>query len=751
MPAHARVYSKDEELGKRDDDFKPRRSPTASSLAKPWRWRKRRLLAVVALVVLGYVFLLNLPEGLGSVESRIASSVNPLSSVGKPAASHVEPTGPPAKPKTASDEEESKHYYDGPIKFYRLATSLHAITRTSGIRPRNRNVLFAVSSLQHAANLIPMACEMAKWDRNYVHMAFLGRDSLSVDDILEVNGVSAKDCTVYFHDGRSDYSEYSTEKRAEVAVSGAMKHINDFMHPQAIIMDDSVLEDAFFVRAMRYKAAEMRRALIEIPAGRYEDFLWITRLDSGSLSNWFKPTIDILIHAPPHSSGGLIRLIRSLEDAEYAGFAAPKLTVELPPDVEHFAQDYLERLQWPRNTQHDPWKLSTLTLRHRIPSAHLSSEQASVRFVESFYPSNSGDNHVLVLSAQAEVSPLYLHYLHYVVLEYKYSSYSSMEADRLLGVSLDIPTAFLNGSGEFMPPSTHDMRDNTSQKYLEEAATDRTDATPFLYQAPSATASLIFGDKWSTLHNFLSNRLASSHRGVAERTKKLVSETEPAWLEYLLELTRARGWSMLYPATPFVTVHNELSQIPEEYLRERDEVRGAEEPKDAEHLAEEPFLLAAESPVIEEHVERETPEAQPLQYMLPYEGDLPELPHLPYLAYTGEVVNAIVQEDLMVKYAPLFRSRIGGCQGTDATRKRLISDSRRTDDFFCLPGVDIEFDTSTEADEVQVANEVIAKTAGPKSGAEGFRGGTSKAVVERVRKGAEGAPVAEKPAEAGDG
>ncbi|KAK0357119.1 hypothetical protein LTR91_003467 [Friedmanniomyces endolithicus] len=735
MPTHVRLYSKDEELGKRDDDFKPRRGPTTTNLAKPWRWRKRRLLSVIALLAMGYVFFQNIPVGLGLVERGIASSMAPSDSTGKSAGNRVEPTGAPTRPRAVLDDGESSHYYDGPIKFYRLASTLHAITHTFGLRLQN------LSSLQSAANLMPMACEMAKWDRNYVHMAFLGRDALSVDDILDVNGFSRGDCAVNFHDARSDYSKYSIERRAEVSVSGAMKHINDFMHPQAIIMDDSELEDAFFVRAMRYKTGEMGRALIEIPAGRYEDFLWMTRLDSGSLSNWFKPTIEILIHAPLRSSGGLIRLVRSLEDAEYAGFAVPRMIVELPADIDHFAKTFLKRLQWPRKTRHDTRTLSTLTLRRRVPSAHLSSEQASIRFVESFYPSVSEDNHVLVLSAQAEISPLYLHYLHYVILEYKYSSYTSTEADRLLGVSLDIPTAFLNGSGRFAPPSIRDMRENSSQSYLDEAKGDQPGSTPFLYQAPSATASLFFGDKWIALHDFLTNRLASSHRGAAERTKKFVSEAEPAWLEYLLELTRARGWTMLYPATPFVTIHNELSQIPEEYLRESDPVQASEEPKDAERLAEEAFLLADESPVIVEHVERETPEAQPLQDMLPFKGDLPELPQLPSLSYTGDIVNATTQEDLIQDYVPVFRRTIGGCRGVDATRKRIISDPTRTDDLFCFPGVDIEFDMSIKEDGVEVAHDALAATAGPEGAVEGVRHGTSKSVADGVPKNGEEAPV----------
>jgi len=289
-----------------------------------------------------------------------------------------------------------------------------------------------------------------------------------------------------------------------------------------------------------------------------------------------------------------------------------------------------------------------------------------------------------------------------------------------------------------------DMREQTSQEMLKDKELDQVGPAPFLYQAPSATASLIFGDKWAALHSFLASRHASSQRGVAQKTKKLVSETEPAWIEYLLEIMRARGWSMLHPAAPFVTVHNELSQIPEEFLRHRDDEEAEEMPEDSERLREQPFLLAANPPVIKEHIERETPQALPLQDMLPFSGDLPELTHLPFLAYNGQIVNASMQETLVEKYAALFRRRIGGCQGKDATRKRAITDARRTDDLFCFPGVDINFDQWAEEDEEQVAHEVIAETAGPEADAEVPKRSAVEAVVQDTEdSGKESAPVIE--------
>ncbi|KAK4544337.1 hypothetical protein LTR36_004228 [Oleoguttula mirabilis] len=703
---HSRVLSKDEELGKRDDDFKPKRSPTVSTLTQPWRWRKRRMFTVIAVMLLVYVFVHNIPTDLGPIDQRVGMPLRPghvVDATGGP----QEPSGAPPIPSVGREEAGTQHYYDGPIKFYKLATSLHGIANTLGARPQNRNILFAVSSLQSAAGLMPMACEMAKWDRNYVHMAFLGRDPLPLDDILEVNGVSRGDCTVYFHDARADYSEYSTEQRAEVSIAGAMKHINDFMHPQAIIMDDSKVEDTFFTRAMRNKAREYGRSLIEVPAGQYEGFLWMTRLDSGSLSNWFKPNIDILIHAPPDSSGGLIRLVKSLESADYAGLKIPKLTIELPTDVEHFAQEYLRDLDWPPIADPSPVKQSALTLRHRIPTSRLSSEQASVRLLESFYPRVTEHNHVLVLSPQAELSPLYLQYLHYVILEYKYSSYGSPSSDDLLGISLDVPSAFLNGSGDFLPPVTADM---PAEKYKDIAIYNQNAAAPFLYQAPSATASLIFGEKWATLHDFLSHRLAASHAGKTEKTKKLVSETEPAWLEYLLELMRARGWSMLHPAAPLVTIHNELSHIPEEYVREKSTNRkDVETVPELEHLEEEAFLTASAPPAVVEHAERQQQTPQPLHEMLPFDGDLPELPHLPVFYHNGDVLTAPAATMLMNEYLPVFRQQVGRCDRPQASRKRVVHELA-TDDLFCLPGVELEFDSESDESGEETARAVIEKT-----------------------------------------
>ncbi|KAI6860283.1 hypothetical protein KC323_g6283 [Hortaea werneckii] len=680
MPApQSTVYSKDEELGKRDDDFRPKRSSAANSLMQPWQWRKRRLFLVVAIALFLYVFVKNLPTDLGPADERLGYAMR---RPGQMPRSRPQTGTPPGYPKTEpvgaprrlpqKDEEVDMHYYDGPIRYHRLALSLRGIKRTKGLD--NRNVLFSVSSLKSAANLIPMACEMARWDRNYVHFALHGRDSLPLQDILEINGVSKEDCPVSFHDARAEYSEYSSDQRAEAAVAGSMKHFQDYMHPQAIITDDGEIEEAFHARALRRKGKDMGVTVIEIPGGR--------------------PNIDILVHAAPANSGTLLRLLRSLESAYYTGLRLPKLTIELPNDVEPAVQQYLALMDWPQGSGSSHEKQSALTLHHRIPSSRQTPEEASIRFLESIFPKNTVDNHVLVLSPQAELSPMYLSYLHYLILEYKYSKFAAPDSENLLGISLDTPSTFLNGSSGFSAPT---IADAPSTKLRSEKDYDQQGPSPFLYQAPSATASLIFGSKWANMHDFLTKRITARHSGLSRKMEKLVSETAPSWLEYLLELMRARGYYILHPANSFVTIHNELAQVPEEYLRRPKEAKQASKDPDTAPSEEEDFLLASNEPTLHDHVEHETRTTQPLHNLLPFAGDLPELAHLPFISHEGNLIDFAQIAEQRDTYLPYFRQYIGGCGPEEAARKRVPHDSN-TDDLFCLPGVEVEYEDQMETE-----------------------------------------------------
>lgn len=201
MSLFGRLFADDEELGKKDDDRKQR--PTnlhlpAWSARKPAPWRRRRVLYAVLACLALYLFVKNIPvPDHPPVHLRPAYGTSPghvPTHIFKPL-TETSAQKPP-RPEKPSDAE--KYYYDGPIRFYKLAASLYAISRLRGQLQLNKNVLFAASNLRSASELIPIACEMASWGRNDVHFAVMGRDDLELDEIQSVNGIG-DDCKVNWH------------------------------------------------------------------------------------------------------------------------------------------------------------------------------------------------------------------------------------------------------------------------------------------------------------------------------------------------------------------------------------------------------------------------------------------------------------------------------------------------------------------------------------------------------------------------
>ena len=390
--------------------------------------------------------------------------------------------------------------------------------------------------------------------------------------------------------------------------------------------------------------------------------MWITRLDAGSLRRWYKPVVDILIQVPSHSSGGILQLLKSLQAADYTGLEPPRLTVELPAEVDSTVNEYLENYHWPPGAS-DPSGPSQLTIRRRITSQQVTQEESAIRFLELLYPTST-NSHVLLLSPQVQLSPLYFHYIKYVLLEYKYSTYGDGNAYELIGAALDVPSTLLDGKTKLIPPNPSQMGDPRYAKLFKDVQT-----TPFLWQAPHTHATLFFGDKWTEFHSFLRAMVRKQHHQTIKKAAKpkLVSETLPAWTEYLLELMRARGYSILYPATStgesFATVHNELYRAPEEFSPQTAPGESYAEAAAAANAPNEAFLRAqspapkptnAEPPVI--------PYTRPLHLALPFEGDLPEIPHLPLLLYGGEVVDPVKGSIVASQYADSFRRTVGECQ-----------------------------------------------------------------------------------------
>lgn len=383
------------------------------------------------------------------------------------------------------------------------------------------------------------------------------------------------------------------------------------------------------------------------------------------------------------SSGSLIRLVRSIEHADYFGSRPPHLTIELPPEIDPPTQRFLDHLVWPPIDPSGAPHTSQVTLRRRIPRQSLSVEEAASHFIESFYPARPAESHVLVLSPQVELSPIYYHYLKYSFLEYRYSSYNRGDpSSGLMGLSLELPTEYLNGSAPFDPPSA-DVPLDSPDRYKS------TETTPFLWQAPNSNAALYFGDKWMELHSFLSNRIAGrSSSSPPYLGTKQISHRHPSWMEYVLELMRARAYTLLYPNIPasdtLVTVHNELYQPPEEFLA-RDPLEAAPSADGAKGSSDpqEPFTV---DPA--DITQRSTSPEQPLLStsllsILPSDGDLPDLATLPVLSYSGQLLTPADVDKLSNTFATKFRREIGGC--TNEAKKQIpLPKKWSTDDLFCL-------------------------------------------------------------------
>lgn len=73
----------------------------------------------------------------------------------------------------------------------------------------------------------------------------------------------------------------------EISVEASMEHIQTFVHPQVIIIDNPSREDTFFITTIRSKSMDIGKSVIELPSDATENMMWITRLDSGSLAGLF--------------------------------------------------------------------------------------------------------------------------------------------------------------------------------------------------------------------------------------------------------------------------------------------------------------------------------------------------------------------------------------------------------------------------------------------------------------------------------
>ena len=70
----------------------------------------------------------------------------------------------------------------------------------------------------------------------------------------------------------------------KISVTAGIEHIQTFVHPQVILIDNPSREDLFFINALRTKTMDLGKTVIELPLDAKENVMWITRLDSASLA-----------------------------------------------------------------------------------------------------------------------------------------------------------------------------------------------------------------------------------------------------------------------------------------------------------------------------------------------------------------------------------------------------------------------------------------------------------------------------------
>ena len=242
-----------------------------------------------------------------------------------------------------------------------------------------------------------------------------------------------------------------------------------------------------------------------------------------------------------------------------------------------------------------------------------------------------------------------------------------------MGFSLELPSFHLNDTEPLKPP----VIEKTPLKGKEKGLP--AEPTPFLWQAPNANAALYFGDKWIEFHSFLSARLTKP----PSNRRRVFSQKHPAWLESLLELFRARGYSMLYPSFPnkddaLVTIHDELYQVPEEYSEAAKKSPSYPTP---ELNPDEPLLANSEKksyspPPNDEHQLLESD----LVSLLPNDGDLPNVPDLPLMSYNGITMSRKLSHEAAMAFSELYRSEIGTCRTDAETTQRAVNSAL---DLFC--------------------------------------------------------------------
>ena len=208
MVSATRHVLADEELGKKDNDYKLRSDKQHSWRPQQWRLLSRpplrRLLLIVAAAYLVYMFFKNMPTDLtparerykyGVAQSRPKNLQSP-SPISAPAV--VPQNVPPPRDESMAVNRDDL-YYDGNVIFNALGESLLRFREPSNRYLVRHPVVFAASSLESVSDLLPLACGMADRTKSNVHFVLMGRNDVSIEGILHVNGIHDGECPIHWH------------------------------------------------------------------------------------------------------------------------------------------------------------------------------------------------------------------------------------------------------------------------------------------------------------------------------------------------------------------------------------------------------------------------------------------------------------------------------------------------------------------------------------------------------------------------
>jgi hypothetical protein len=156
----------------------------------------------LVILALLYEFFKHMPTDLAPAVERYNPAMAKLrqETLSKSTGSDHSPTIPrkgQVSQVPVSRPEQKEEGYDGDVMFPELERSFPRY-KYSG-KTSSHVVLFAASSLRSVSDLVPLACRMADQPFNYVHFILMGKETIPIQDIKEVNGIRDKECPLTWH------------------------------------------------------------------------------------------------------------------------------------------------------------------------------------------------------------------------------------------------------------------------------------------------------------------------------------------------------------------------------------------------------------------------------------------------------------------------------------------------------------------------------------------------------------------------